>query len=158
MPKGKGGPMADGRRSIDDAAGKGATSEPALLHLVEKGGDAADVAETIVSTWQKIDAALHPIIGKGGVAALYKQSLYLAGARRPFFAEMHQRSATELDLAALKSVLEQQSGEGAAASGQALLQTFHELLTRMVGSSLTERLLRPVHEGLRGPSAQDISR
>ena len=44
----------------------------------------------------------------------------------------------------------------AAAAGGALLQTFHKLLTTLVGSSLTERLLRSVWTNhFDAPSAQD---
>ena len=124
-----------------------------------KGGDAAQIADAIVSTWQKIDAALSPIIGQGGVAALYKRSLYLTGQAHPWLAGMHEGVETAMDLAALKSLLAQQSSANAAAGGGALLQTFSELLTSLVGPSLTERLLRFVWpNSFSAPPAQDTSR
>jgi hypothetical protein len=115
-----------------------------LAHRVAKGADAAQIADAIVSTWQAIDAALSPIIGRGGVAALYNRSLHLTGSRYPWLAGSYNDVQTALDLAALKSVLVQQSSTSAAAVGGALLQTFYEMLTSLIGPSLTERLLRSV--------------
>jgi hypothetical protein len=129
-----------------------------LAHRVGKDADAARIAEAIVSTWQEIDAALSPIIGQRGVAALYKRSLYLTGAAHPWLAATHGSVQPTMDLAALKSVFVQQTSADAAAAGNALLQKFHELLASLVGSSLTERLLRSVWANpSSGPPAQDTS-
>jgi hypothetical protein len=98
----------------------------------------------MVATWKEIDAGLAPIIGPRGVAALYKRSLYLTGGAHPWLAGLHEGTPTTMDLAALKSVIAQQSSADAAVGGNALLQTFHQLLASLVGPSLTERLLRPV--------------
>jgi hypothetical protein len=129
-----------------------------LAQRAAEGADAAQIAEAVVSTWKKIDAALAPIIGKGSVAVLYLRSLHLIDPAHPWLADMHQGVETTIDLAALKSILARQDSETAAAAGGALLQTFYELLASLVGPSLTERLLRSVWENpLSGPSAQDTS-
>jgi hypothetical protein len=112
-----------------------------VTDLARKGADAAQIADAMVSTLQKIDAALSPIIGKGGVGALYKRSLYLTGRAHSWMAGMHEGVETTMDLAALKALLVQQGSTDAAAGGGALLQAFHGVLTALVGSSLTERLL-----------------
>lgn len=44
----------------------------------------------------------------------------------------------------LQVVLSQQDGIEATATNAALLQHFQEVLTTLIGASLTERLLRPV--------------
>ena len=119
---------------------------------------AAQIADAVVATWKKIDAALSPIIGHGSVAVLYMRSLHLIDPAHPWLADMHQGVQTTVDMAALKAILAQQDSETAAAAGGALLQTFYELLASLVGPSLTERLLRSVWENpLSGPSAQDTS-
>lgn len=105
---------------------------------------AAQIADTTVAAWQAIDSALAPIIGQRGVAALYKRSLHLNRPLRPCLNAAIETTEALLGLAALKSVLAQQSAIEAAAIGAELLQTFHELLTTLVGPSLTERLLRSV--------------
>lgn len=115
-----------------------------LAHLAGKGADVGQIADAIVSTLQKIDTALSPIIGQGGVAALYKRSLYLAGQVHPWLAGTHEGVHAVIDLAALKSLLVQQTSVNAAAGGDTLLQTFCKLLASLVGPSLTERLLRSV--------------
>jgi len=51
----------------------------------------------------------------------------------------------------------QQSAGTAAAIGGEILQTFYELLSMLVGPSLTERLLRSVWaDFLSGPVVKDI--
>ena len=110
----------------------------------------------MVSTWQDIDAVLSPVIGQRGVAMLYKRSLYLIGPVHPWLAGMHEGVQATIDLEALKSAFAQQSSANAAAAGGAFLHTFYELLTSLVGPSLTERLLRPVWAHFSsGPPAPD---
>ena len=129
--------------------------------LARRGGTAAtaaQIADATVATWQEIDTALTPIIGQRGVAALYKRSLYLNRPAHPCLAGMVEGVQKTLDLAALKSVLARQNAANAAAAGGAVLQTFHELLTSLIGPSLSERLLRSVWINfMSGPPAQDIS-
>ena len=75
---------------------------------------------------------------------------------RPWLASVYEGAHDRIEPAALKQALAQQSSADAASAGGGLLDTFHELLTSMVGSSLTERLLRSVWDSLRsGPTAQD---
>ena len=78
------------------------------------------------------------------MAALYKRSLHLAGATHPWMAATNDGVLAALDPAALKSLFTLQSRADAAAGGDALLKTFHELLATLIGPSLTERLLRSV--------------
>ena len=128
----------------------------ALARRVAEGSDGAQIADAIFSAWQEIDAALSPILGQQGVAALYKRSLYLTAAAYPWLAGAFQGAHAAMDLTELKSIFAQQDGNNAAATGGALLQTFHELLASLVGPALTERLLRSVWEHLlSGAPAQD---
>ena len=115
-----------------------------LAFGTDPGADAARIAEVVVSTWQDIDAALGPVIGKGGVAALYGRSLYLSASSHPWLGGLHAGDGSPMDLAALQSILAQQDAAAATAAGLAVLQTFHGLLASLVGPSLTERLLRSV--------------
>ena len=133
------------------------TGAPLALR-VGNDADAGQIVEAIVATWQEINAALTPIIGAGGLAALYKRSLYLTGAAHPWLAGAHEGAQTDMDLAPLKAVLRQQSSANVAAGGDALLQTFHALLVSLVGPSLTDRLLRSVWaNSSSGPPAQDVT-
>jgi hypothetical protein len=113
-----------------------------LARRVERGAGAAHIADLIASTWEEVELALTPIIGQQGVIALYGRSLHLTASTYSWLAGIRESMPPKVDLAALKSVLSQQSSSDAAAAGGALLQTFYEVLASLVGSSLTERLLR----------------
>jgi len=130
----------------------------ALAHRVGDDPTAAQIAAAMVAIWHDIDAALTPIVGKGGVAALYKRTLYLAGTAHPWLVLRRQDPSSGVDLVALKAVLSQQASAVAAAGSKDFLQTFHMLLASLIGPSLTERLLRSVWaRPPSGPPAQDPS-
>ncbi len=108
------------------------------------GADVGQVADTIVDLWQEIDQTLSPIVGHRGMAALYSRSLKLAAVAYPWLASAASGVLADIDLAAMRTVLLQQTAEQAAAGGSALFETFRELLASLVGAALTERLLRSV--------------
>ncbi len=146
-----------GNLVMSTAGEEGNEIKAALASRVADGADAAQIADIIISTWQRIDVALAPIIGQQGVAALYKRSLYLSVPSHSWLAGTYEGIQPTMDLALLKSVLVQQSSADAAACGGILLQTFHELLTSLIGLSLAERLLRSVWaNSLSGTPAQDL--
>ena len=116
--------------------------------LMRRGGaeaDSAQIASAIVSIWQEIAAGLNPIIGKGGVDALYQRSLYLTStAAHPWLMTAHRRSPAAMDLDALKSALTEQDSANATAGGAALLHTFYALLSSLIGAALTDRVLHTI--------------
>ena len=111
-----------------------------LAYRVHAGADAAQIASAVIGLWNEIDDALTPIIGSGGVVALYQRSLHLSAASHPWLTV----KANGGDPVNLQTLLARQSAAEAAAGGSAFLHTFHSLLVSLVGPSLTERLLRPV--------------
>jgi hypothetical protein len=128
---------------------------PRLAHRLGPDADAAHIADVIVSTWQEIGEALCPLIGPGGVAALYTRSIHLAGSAHPWLAVAHESVPAAMDLPVLRSMLSQQSSADASAGGFALLETIYALLTHLVGSSLTDQLLGSVSTLSQPPPAQD---
>jgi hypothetical protein len=130
-----------------------------LASRVQDEGSAAQIAAACGALWQEIDAVLTPIIGPRGVAALGQRSLHLASTAYPWLAARQPGSPDVLDSALLASMLAQRSSDDAAIAGEAFLQTFRDLLTSLIGGSLTERLLRtvwgPSDTPLNSPSAQD---
>ena len=138
------------------------------------GGNASVIA-SIVATWVEIDVALTPIIGHQGVTALYKRSVHLTARTHPWLAAVldgsgnsngetgaSSASSASLDVGAnmdaLRSVFLHQDASAASAAGEMLLRTFFELLTSLIGASLTERLLHSVWANfLSDPSKQDFS-
>ncbi len=133
---------------------------PALLaERAGPGADAARVANIVVGLWHEIDEALHPIIGRRGVAALYHRSLTLTVAAHPWLNQGHPGArVAAIDPTALKAALADQAAAEALAGGSALFQSFHALLASLVGAALTDRLLRPVWVHSSGTSpTQDTS-
>jgi len=103
--------------------------------------DGASVAVCTVITWQALEAALSPVIGRGGVWALYRRCLHLARPLHPCLDAADPGEAGAGDFSALNSALSSQTGPAAAAATEALLQSFWALLTGLIGSALTERLI-----------------
>lgn len=132
---------------------------PKFTLSIERGDDASAVATTIVATWREIEAVLSPIIGSGGVAALYRRSVYVTAIAHPALSALsspHSHLGSAIDLPALAAALTRQELATATAAGDALLQTFADLLATLVGPALADRLLAPVWSHFpSGAAAQD---
>jgi len=132
------------------------TPPAALVHLNERAVDAPQVAAVVVALWQQIDAALSPIVGQRGVAALYKRSLYLTRAAHPCLAAAYEGALLPGDFTALHRALADRASAEATAAATALLSAFHDLLSQLIGASLTERMIGFVwHNPLSGQAVQD---
>ena len=121
--------------------------------------DPSIVAQSALATWSHIDQALSPIIGIRGVAGLYKRSLSLTRGAHPALTTVFDGLLAPGDYRTLQQALAQQSAPVAIAAGAALLQTVIDLLTKLSGQALSERLLRPVLDSpsSSGDAVQDIS-
>lgn len=127
-----------------------------LLVKVERGSSACDIAQLIVTCCFELDKALTPVIGQRGLVALLKRSLHLASARQTWLADCQENFDLKTDLTEFMAALSRQTSELAARGGGSFLEHFHQLLTSLVGTSLTERLLRSVWSTfLSGSFAQD---
>jgi hypothetical protein len=130
-----------------------------LTRLAADGADAPRLADAAATVWRNLDATLSPIIGKRGVAALFKRSLLLTAPAHPFLVAAHWDVETGDDFDSLRASLKQQSVANAIATNGALLQQFVDLLTTLIGASLTERLLQsildnpPRHGAVQEPSS-----
>lgn len=152
--------MADPVESQESQKNQESRESQTIAVALTRGAEtAAHVAGAMFTAWQDIDVALSPIIGQRGVAMLYKRSVHITGRTHPWLATLYEGSQAPMDLAALQAVFAQQSSANAAAAGGDSLQTFHELLSSLIGPSLTERLLRPVWDTFSsGSPAQDSTR
>jgi hypothetical protein len=111
-----------------------------------------------VQTWRDIDAALSPIIGPRGVAALYKRCIHLRRDDFPWLGAVYDGPLQPGDFDSLRTALSRQPHESIMAANIALFRTFSDLLTSLIGAALAERLLGPVWEKTsRGEAAQDRS-
>jgi hypothetical protein len=140
---------------MQDDARAAAAARTGLEHREEQ---ARAIAGQALAGWLHVDAALSPVIGHGGVAALYRRSLFLTRAQYPWLPSLHAGGLDPVEFTDLQAALAQQTVADASAADQALQRTFHDLLASLIGDSLTERLLRPA-SGLpsNGDPAQDTS-
>lgn len=130
-----------------------------LATLLVPGATPAQVADAVEAQWRAVGAALQPIIGHRGVSALYHRSRALAAVRHPWLREQGTGALTEADPAALRAAIEQRSSAEAAAGCGAHLTAFRDLLSGLIGASLTDRLLDAVwHHPLDDLPAQDPPR
>jgi len=129
-----------------------------LSRLASEGAPAGRIADKAVSIWRDVDAALSPVIGQRGVAALFKRSLSLTRPAHAWLAAVQEGADRPGDFAALKTALSQQTSSDAVAANGELLQKFLDLLTHLIGESLTARLLRSVWDNSSSDgTVQDIS-
>lgn len=128
-----------------------------LAHRVSEHAAAPEIADAIADTWRAIEAALVPIIGQGGVGALFRRSAHLCTRNHAWLAPAQEGTAGAVDVASLRALHLLQNPAESRAGGKAMLQTFHGLLAGLVGTSLTEQLLRFVWHPPSGASpVQDI--
>ena len=130
-----------------------------LAHRVSADVDALQVARVCCEVLQEINTALCPIIGLRGVVALYNRSVHLTSTQWEILAANTASAASDrLETSALHALLARCSLVEAVACGNALLHTFYQLLSDLIGASLTERLLRSVWgPPLSSAPAQDTS-
>ncbi|GLK88461.1 hypothetical protein [Pseudomonas turukhanskensis] len=101
--------------------------------------------EAILATLAEVADALTPVIGEHGVAALYQRSVFLCASRYPHLSDLPGKTtnlAIGLDLAPLRSALLLHDCDAIRSCGSDLLKTLYQLLTSLIGASLSERLLR----------------
>ena len=124
--------------------GEGQPTESTRSPIEEDGESVRRIAERASTTWRYFDTVLSPIIGHGGVAALYRRSLFLVRADHPWFPGAHDGALDPVEFAELESAIGGQTALDARVATEALVNNFRELLSDFIGPVLTERLLRPV--------------
>jgi hypothetical protein len=108
--------------------------------------DAAHIADATISVWQDIATALHSIIGRQGVAALYERSISLTARTHAWLAHLRAGADYSIDMDALQAVIARQSVSDASVAAGELLQTFYSVLVGLIGPALCEQLLLPARE------------
>lgn len=98
------------------------------------------VADAAVARWESMVDALMPVLGKRGVAALYRRTLDVAGRTHPCLL-LARETADHVRFEQLHQVLLAQPANQAAMATDASIQTFHELLNSLIGIALTQKLL-----------------
>ena len=112
--------------------------------MAADGADAGQIADAAIAVWTSIHSALSPVIGPRGSAALYHRSLHVSRVLYAWLPGANEASAEPAGFGALRSALALQTAVDAAAAHDTMLNTFLELLTALIGESLSERLLQGV--------------
>ena len=102
-------------------------------------------AQDALLLWQRVDAALSPIIGRQGVLGLYKRSLYLSRERWPDLAAPAgaDTGPDPAPYAGVQTALARLSPGDARDAQAELLLNFCRLLGSLVGAALAGQLLAP---------------
>jgi hypothetical protein len=139
MTTGKGNPLRESiRTTLAERAG--------LL-----GADAT--VEATAATWRLVAAQLAPVIGARGLEVLFGRALHMTSTTYRWLAVGEDRGGRADALPSLAECLARQDPATAAEASYTLLLTFTELLTTLIGESLTTRLLAPVFAGTAQESA-----
>jgi len=109
-----------------------------------KDASAGQVADGACSIWRDINTALSPVIGQHGVVALIKRSLHLQCMYYPALKTIPGSKILPSEFLALHALLIKETTANAVLTNNALLNTFYELLTNLIGASLTHQLLHSV--------------
>lgn len=127
-----------------------------LAQRVAEDADSRQIAEAMGALWTDIDSALQPIVGRRGVAALFKRCLHVAAARYPWLAPLCEGSEPMVDVQQLTALFGAQPPASALEAGIELFDIFRELLVSLIGAGLSDRLLQPIWPASSSaPSAQD---
>lgn len=112
-----------------------------LAQEVGTGADARAIAAATRRLCEHFAHRLTPLLGDGGVAAIYTRCLYLAQRQFPVRA-LVDTSDPERDLfTRVQQFLEHQQPAVATEAAVVVLTTAGELLASLIGKSLTKRLL-----------------
>jgi hypothetical protein len=127
----------------------------AIANADEATVPAKAVAEAVIVTWRQVAERLEPVIGEGGVDVLFRRALHLTSKTFPWLAVSAQNDTNTALLANFMMKIADRDDEVAFAASHALLTTFTELLSGLIGDSLTGRLLAPVWESPPPTSEQE---
>lgn len=104
-------------------------------------------SEALLHPWQGLAVHLSPLIGESGFCALYGRSLRLVVPHFEWLKAAQPGKSAELSLIALTSIYGTVHADAATAANTALLDTFTELLSGLIGKALTSRLLDSAWNG-----------
>ena len=103
------------------------------------------VADVSVSLWIRLAAELVLLIGDGGFLPLYRRSVQLSAANFPWLQPASEEVPLESGItrfAGLKKIIDGQDADEAGQASAFLLNTFIDMLARLIGETLTIGILR----------------
>lgn len=112
------------------------------LVMAQPGVSVADVS---VGLWLRLAAGLVLLIGDGGFLPLYRRSVQLSAASFPWLQPVSGEALLASDdtrFAGLKRSFDAQDADQASQASAFLLNTFIDMLARLIGETLTIGILR----------------
>jgi hypothetical protein len=109
------------------------------------------IADRALWSWERIAFHLTPLIGEGGFQSLYLRALHLALLECPNITPMKRSSSTEDLFQKLREDLSLLDMVTTEFCSNLLMNKFIELVSSMIGESLTGQILRSAWED---PAAQ----
>lgn len=103
-----------------------------------------EMADRIINLFSSAESVFKPIIGLRGLAALYDANLKRFSSNYPWLCAAIEHPCVTLNLQLLRSVLLDNNHQTLMQAGAALITNFYLIIAGLIGSSLTEQLLRPV--------------
>ena len=103
--------------------------------------DATSVAEATLRIWSRAAGELAPLIGRGGVRAIFARSLHVTRSSYPWLPELEEPTQSEGAFADLREILERREAAETLAASTALFVTFTNLLDLLIGEALTTHLM-----------------
>lgn len=118
--------------------------------LTQKPDGKADpdaLAEQVLWLWEQVAFHLTPLIGISGFQALYARALHLASPQCPGLTANRQAKSIDALFQTLKQDLISLENGIAEQCGNALLNTFTDLVESMIGEVLMAQILRSAWVG-----------
>jgi hypothetical protein len=115
-----------------------------LASQVAEAENSEQIVSLLILRFRMISDALGPVIGHGGVTALFERSLYIVGDRYAWIQDLRIHANTGKAFSSIAPVFALRTMQEAADAAVLIVSEFCDLLAGMVGYSLSERLLRPV--------------
>lgn len=100
------------------------------------------VADAAIKVWEQMATQIISIVGEDGFNALYARSLFLAQSTFPWLATGPVAPQSDNRFAGLKTSLEAQNSAQASEATTLLLITFTDILSSLMGETLTTHILR----------------
>lgn len=148
---GDGGRVGQGRKAVTNlgqAARKLLAGEPG------DGNSSKQDAERAMQACDRLANHLSRLLGETGVQMLFARSLVIASAHHPWLPSSTEQPATATS--ALRDAMEQQEPESIAEAFVTILSTLIDLLKRLIGDGLVDRLLNEVWPSVFVHAAKDI--
>jgi hypothetical protein len=105
------------------------------------------LAEQVLWLWEQVAFHLTPLIGVSGFQTLYVRALHLAAPECPGFSPIQPGKSIDLLFQTLKEDLRALEPGLAESCGNALLNTFTDLVESMIGEVLMAQILRSAWVG-----------